>query len=57
MAVVEKMKELAKMTLPTRESAPTALTALTAPSTPTPGAGLTAEQLIAELARQKRSAA
>jgi hypothetical protein len=56
MAVVEKMKELAKMTLPTRESAPST-TSTPSTSTPTPGAGLTAEQLIAELARQKRSAA
>lgn len=56
MAVVEKMQTLAAMTLPIRPAASTpAASTPAAPATQTQG--LTVEQLIAELARQKRSAA
>jgi hypothetical protein len=59
MAVVDKLKELSKLTLPVRETSVVKQPVATATpaATATAGTSLTAEQLIAELTRQKRSAA
>jgi hypothetical protein len=59
MPVVSKLKELSKVTLPTRAgqtAAPTASATPAAPGGP-PTGGLTVEQLIRALQRDQRSAA
>jgi len=57
MGVVSKLTELAKVQLTLSAAPATARTATTANGKTAAPAGLTAEQLIAELQRQKRSAA
>lgn len=52
MAVVKKLKELAKVTLPVQETRSSSAPVPAAKTTP----GLTAEQLIRELQTAKRSA-